>query len=195
VEAAVQRALEKLPENRPATAEQMRSELEQALAASRAIESGVRPHVPSDDLPESLRLAERRTWVLGALLVGSIIALFALGLTAWRRSAKMADAAPVGSAEASRIASTAAFQPAIRTVAPTSTPSAALENSVSMAAPDSSRIELDASPPKEAAAPAASAARSLRSRGGVAPAKKPAPKPSSTSPLERRGNERYGRFD
>jgi len=178
VEAVVRRALEKLPENRPATAEQMRSELEQALAASRAVESGVRPHVPSDDLPESLRLAERRTWVLAALLAASIVALLALGLAVWGRSAKSASAA---------------LQPATPTVVPSATPSAVLENSVAIAAQDSTAAEPVASS-KEVVTPAAGAAHSLRS-AGAAPTKKPAPKPASASPLERRGNERYGRFD
>jgi len=197
VEAVVRRALEKLPENRPATAEQMLSEIEQAVAASRAIESGVRLHVSSDDLPESLRLAERRTWVLGALLAAAVIALVGLGLAVRGRSAKSAPstaaAAPPTAERARGADDTAASQPGTPTVAPSATSDTALENSAALAPADASVT----APSEASQEPSPTAAGPTRSRSTppAAPTKKSATKPASTSPLERRGNERYGRFD
>jgi len=172
VEAVVRRALEKLPENRPASAEQMLNELEQALVAARAVESGVRPHIASEDLPESLRLAQRRSWVLGLLLAAALVALIAVG-------AKF----------------TTALQPATPTVSPSNKPSAALENSASIAASDTVATAPLVAPTEEAAPPAASSAHSRSAPAGSVSTKKPATKTAPTSPLERRGNERYGRFD
>jgi eukaryotic-like serine/threonine-protein kinase len=195
IEAVVRRALEKLPENRPATAEQMLSELEQALAASRAVESGVRPHVASDDLPESLRLAERRTWVLGLLLVAAVACVVALGFAVWGRSAKSLAGVAAASSRFSDHAFganfTTALQPATPTVVPTATPATSLENSASIAASEASSI----APSKAAVMPAAGSAHSRSTPASALPAKKPATKITPTSPLERRGNERYGRFE
>jgi serine/threonine-protein kinase len=170
IEAVVRRALEKLPERRPATAEQMLSELEQAAAASRAVESGVRPHVAPDDLPESLRLAERRSWVLTGLLAAALVALIALALLALGGPKKQA-ASP--------------------TVAPNVGPAPALENSVSLTVVDDN-VAAPPSIDSEAVMPAASAPRA---HGAASPTKKPTTKPAPSAPLERRGNERYGRFD
>ncbi len=174
VETAVRHALEKLPEGRPANAEQMLSELEQAAAASQAVESGVRP-IASDDLPESLRLAERRTWVLAALLALALVAVAGLAFAIWGRSK-------------TALVTTAA-QPTTPTLAPAASNVAALENSASIAepsSPDAASKGVDA-PGQSATA----GARSLQ-----APAKKTAPsKAKAATPLERRGNERYGRFD
>ncbi len=204
VEAVVRRALEKLPENRPATAEQMLNELDQALAASRAVESGVRPHVAADDLPESLRLAERRTWLLGALLAASLVALIALGLAVWGRPLKRSSAGSGISMTSSALHTiadhssddsvTAALQPATPTVAPVSTSSLRLENSASMAREPSLAVPDSAA--KEAVMPALGSGHSQRApSAAAASAKKPTTKSAPASPLERRGNERYGRFD
>jgi serine/threonine-protein kinase len=183
VEAAVRRALEKLPENRPRSAEQMLSELEHALAASRAVESGVRLHVAgSEDLPLSLRLAERRTWVLGGLLAASLLVMFGLGTLVWGRS-----------------------EPAAPTVVPSVHSAVLLENSASNA------LSVDAEPPPrvtsseapslaseiESTLPATSGEAALRpglSASSPSP-RKVAPKSKPVAPLERRGNERYGRFE
>ncbi len=207
IEGVVRRALEKLPENRPATAEQMLNEFDQALAASRTVESGVRPHVAADDLPESLRLAERRTWLLGALLAASLVALIALGLAVWGRPLKKLPAGSLGNATATGAALhliadhssdaslTTASQPATPTVAPSSTPVSALENSASTLAPTTSP-GLAESAAKEAVMPAVGSGHSQRApAAAAASAKKPATKSAPASPLERRGNERYGRFD
>lgn len=202
VEAVVRRALEKLPENRPPSAEQMLIDLEHALTVSRAVESGVRRHVSADDLPESLRLAQRRTWLLGGLLAASLFASIALGLTVWRSSvkkwstaasAKNAIGTTADHSESARL--TAALQPATPTVAPGSTPSSTLENSVSIAAPPPNVAAPDGSP-KETATSPVGVGHSPHAFSVTAPsARKPAPKSAPTSALERRGNERYGRFD
>jgi eukaryotic-like serine/threonine-protein kinase len=178
VEALVRRALEKLPENRPASAEQMLNELEQALATSRAVESGVRP-VTVGDLPESLRLAERRTWLLGVLLAASLLVVLTLGVLVSERS---------------------------RTAAPTPSPSAAshaesrgmaetLENSASIALPEAPTMT--SADENAAPLPAPSTDTSLRplASAPVAAGKKAAPKTKALTPLEKRGNERYGRFE
>jgi eukaryotic-like serine/threonine-protein kinase len=173
VEQAVRHALEKAADKRPASAEQMLSELEQAAAASQAVESGVRSvRSGADDLPESLRLAERRSWVLAALLAAALVALVGLLLMVWRSSALRS----------------AASQPVAPTLAPTSTTGLLLENSASAA--------LGAMP---AAGPSAvvSATTSPGSAGRAMPTagKKSPTKSKVATPLERRGNERYGRFD
>ena len=203
VEAVVRRALEKLPEHRPASAEQMLNELDQALAASRAVESGVRPHVVADDLPESLRLAERRTWLLGALLAAALVALVALGVAVWGRPLQKWSAASVTSAslhttadhstDAQHANTATALQPATPTLAPSATADSTLENSVSIAASAPSPAPADTSA-KEAVMPGVGSGHSQRAPS-AASAKKPALKSAPTSPLERRGNERYGRFD
>jgi serine/threonine-protein kinase len=199
LEAVVRRTLEKLPENRPATAEQMLNELEQALSASRAVESGVRPHVAEEDLPESLRLAERRTWLLGGLLAAALLAVLVLGLAVWMQPFKRWSGASATSAALTRIPDpslsahvTTALQPATPTVVPGGDSASGLENSASIAAPSASATESVA---KEAVLPAAGSVRPLHTPVPGAPSKKPATKTSPTSPLARRGNERYGRFD
>jgi eukaryotic-like serine/threonine-protein kinase len=202
VEAVVRRALEKLPENRPPTAEQMLNELELALATSRAVESGVRPHVAADDLPESLRLAERRTWLLGGLLAASLVMVAALGVAVWGQPFKRWSAAAGTSAALTSIPDrsrdsgvTTALQPGAPTLAPTATPGSGLENSASIAAPNMSSVAPEVSA-KELVMPAAASAHPLRPQGpSPVAAKKVTPKTTPTSPLQRRGNERYGRFD
>jgi eukaryotic-like serine/threonine-protein kinase len=199
VEALIRRTLEKLPDNRPATAEQMLNELEHALSASRAAESGVRPHVAEEGLPESLRLAERRTWLLGGLLAAALFAVAVLGLAVWGQSLKRWSAASSTSASLKRMADpsraasvTAASQPTTPTVVPTGDSASGLENSVSIAGPSASVTESSA---KEPVLPASGTLRPLHVPIAGAPNKKRAPKISPSSPLERRGNERYGRFD
>jgi hypothetical protein len=176
----VRRALEKLPENRPASAEQMLSELEQALAASRAVESGVRLHVAGDDLPKSLRRAERRMWVMGGLLGASLVVVLALVGLVWGRA---------------------------RTITPTPAPitesGGLLENSASNAlsgemssAPRVTSADATASE-IVSALPAESAEAALRpgSSSSTPTARKVVPKGKAPTSLERRGNERYGRFE
>jgi eukaryotic-like serine/threonine-protein kinase len=200
VEALVRRTLEKLPDNRPATAEQMLNELEQAISASRAAESGVRPHVAEQGLPESLRLAERRTWLLGGLLAAALVVVVALGLAVWGQRLERWSAASGTTASLKRMADpsraadvTAALQPTAPTLAPTVDSTSRLENSVAIAAPSASVAE---SIVKEPSLPAAGRLHPLHAPVPGAPKKKAAPKTSpSSSSLERRGNERYGRFD
>jgi hypothetical protein len=177
----------------------MLSELERALAASRAVDSGVRPHVTEESLPESLRLAERRTWLLGALLAAALLALVALLLVVWGRPLQRWSSASATGASLVRIPDpsqsahvTTALQPTTPTVAPTGDSASSLENSASIAAPDASVNE---SAPKEAVLPAAASVHPLHAPAPSTQGKKPATKSSPSAPLERRGNERYGRFD
>jgi hypothetical protein len=180
----------------------MLNELELALATSRAVDSGVRPHVAVDDLPESLRLAERRTWLLGGLLAASLLTVAALGFAVWGQPFKRWSAAAGASAALTSIPDrsgdsrvTTASQPGAPTVAPTATSGSGLENSVSIAAPNMSSVAPEVSA-KEVVMPAAASAHPLRPQGpSPVAAKKVTPKTTPTSPLERRGNERYGRFD
>ena len=199
VEAVVRRALEKLPENRPATAEQMLIELERASATSRAVESGVRPHVKEEDLPESLRLAERRMWVLGGLLAAALLVVISLVLVVWRRPSRLWLGTSATSASFMRTPNptstpvvTTALQPITPTPAPDDGLASRLENSASIAATSASSVE---AAPKEAAPPAGASLRSSHTLAPAAPSKKPATKTNPPSQLERRGNERYGRFD
>jgi eukaryotic-like serine/threonine-protein kinase len=206
VEAVVRRALEKLPENRPASAEQMLNELDHALASSRAAESGVRPHVADEDLPESLRLAKRRTWLLGALLAASLVAVVALGLTVWGAPLKRWSAHSATSSQLKRNPEpspdarvTTALQPATPTPAPATDAASRLENSASIDVPSASVSSADAAS-KDAPMPAPSVEQPLHVERpsptpGATPGKKPATKSAPSTPLERRGNERYGRFD
>jgi serine/threonine-protein kinase len=174
VEAVVRRALEKRPENRPTSAEQMLTELDQAAAASRSVESGVRP-IASDDLPESLRLAERRTWVLGTLLALALVMVAGLSWAIWGGTAH--EAVPVASAKG--------FSP---TGAPVTNSASALENSASRAGQER--------PSAEATVPLApTPSVGLGARLPAAATKKPPAKSKPASALERRGNERYGRFE
>ncbi len=176
VESAVRRALEKLPVNRPASAEQMLSELEQALAASRAIESGVRPLVAGEEnLPQSLRLAERRMWVLGSLFGASLVVVLALALFVWGRPHAAAPT-PAPSGQVAGIVENSAVNASMLEDAPTSR---------------------SASSEIEPTLPAPSKEASLRPgpTSSSAPSRKLAPKIKAVAPLERRGNERYGRFE
>jgi len=166
----------------------MLSELEQALSASRSVESGVRSAVEAEALPESLRLAERRMWVLGGLLVASLLAVFTLGLAMWSRPRGLGSAASQPVAGTTLAAATT----------PTPAPSSAAENSAAIA-PNPSAPDASAPPTSnvanEPANAAASSARSPHGAPAVTSLKKTAPRPAKAAPLEKRGNERYGRFD
>ena len=199
VEALVRRTLEKLPDNRPASAEQMLNELEHAISASRAAESGVRPHVVEEGLPESLRLAERRTWLLGGLLAAALMVVLALGLAVWAQRLERwsttrttASLKRVAEPPLTANASAAAKKPTPPTAAPRGDFTSGLENSVSIAAPSA----VPESIVKEPVLPAVGTLHPLHAPVPGAAHKKLAPKASpSSSSLERRGNERYGRFD
>jgi serine/threonine-protein kinase len=183
VEAVVRRALEKQAEHRPASAEQMLSELEQAATSTHAVESGVRPHIPAkeDDLPESLRLAKRRTWVLAALLAAALSALVGLTLGIGRRTALV----PSSATESTVL-------PITPTVAPSSGSALPLENSAS----SSENLGVAAGLDEPHLVPATLASTST---GQVHPQPPPAKKTSTRAKpapaLERKGNERYGRFE
>jgi eukaryotic-like serine/threonine-protein kinase len=172
VEAVVRRALQKLPENRPASAEQMLAEIEQATAAARALESGVRQHVSEADLPESLRAAKRRTLVLGGLLVACVSILLGLGASLLRHPRSL-----------------------VPTLSPTASLAGATENSAAIAKIDSSLVvPAPAAIEIELPMPSATAEQSARAIPSAF-AKKPGTKPRAVTPLERRRNERYGRFE
>jgi len=173
VEAFVLRALEKLPDNRPATAEQMLAELELAIAGASAAESGVRSHVSSPaDLPESLRLANRRTLVLGGLLASCVVVVLALGASLWRRPRNVTP-----------------------TLAPIAIVQSTLENSASIASKTANVIassQVDKESP--GAAPTPQIEPSAHG-AQAAPVKKSGTKAKVPAPLGRRHDERYGRFE
>jgi serine/threonine-protein kinase len=175
VEMVVRRALEKLPDSRPKSAQHMLKELEQAAAASQAVESGVRPIASDDDLPASLRLAERRAWVLGALLALAVLLVVGLSVAIWGR----------GADEPVPTASTPAVTP---TVAPAVTVASGLENSAALATPEASPEGAEPALP-----PATSAGLGARLPTPVS--KKVPVRNKAVAPLERKGNERYGRFE
>jgi serine/threonine-protein kinase len=183
VEAVVRRALEKQVELRPASAEQMLSELEQAATSTHAVESGVRPHLPAqdEDLPESLRLAKRRTWVLGALLGVAVIALAGLTLGLARRSAGTASGAAVSTA-----------MPITPTPAPSAGSAPGLENSAFGTENLGVAAALDEPHPAPATLASASGGQV---RAQPLPTKKTSTKAKPATLLERKGNERYGRFE
>jgi serine/threonine-protein kinase len=178
IEPVVRRALEKQPEARPANAEEMLNELELAATSTGAVESGVRLHVAAaaDDLPESLRLAKRRTGVLTALLGLAVLALVVLTVAIWRRPTSVMS---------ERAVSNASGAP---TVAPSLPSALVLENSASVAEAD----PITASRSEALASPSASAGQV---RAQPALPKKTSTKAKPATQLERRGNERYGRFE
>ncbi len=173
VEALVLRALEKSPDNRPATAEQMLAELEQAVASASAAESGVRSHVASStDLPESLRLANRRTLVLGGLLASCLVMVIALGASLWRRPQNVTP-----------------------TLAPMAIARNTLENSASIAS-NTVNLVAPSATDKESALSAPSPQIEASAHGApLAPVKKSGTKAKAVAPLGRRHDERYGRFE
>jgi len=196
IEAAVRRSLEKLPENRPASAEDMLIELSDAAAAARAAESGVRPTLASVDVPASLRVAERRTLVLGALLAASVFVLLGLvavlssrPLSSWLgltgSAALRQNVDSFGSSRVSTGASTA-LQPTTPNQGAAHRAATGLENSAAIAsAPTNAAVA--GSGQELRAAPATSSA--------TTGPKKLSAKQKSATPLERKGNERYGRFE
>jgi eukaryotic-like serine/threonine-protein kinase len=173
IEAFVRRALEKKPDDRPATAEQMLAELEQAIGAARAVESGVRPHVASpDDLPESLRLAKRRTLVLGGLLLSCVALAIVLAASLWRRPRSV-----------------------VPTLAPIAMVKRSLENSASIES-ESANVDARSGVDKESPPPAPSTNSEASAHAApLVPVKKSGTKSKVIAPLGRRHDERYGRFE
>lgn len=76
VEAVVRRALAKLPEGRPQTAEQMSLELEHAVERTRALESGVQGVQPAS--PVTPKIPHAKRYVFGSVLVGVLVVVGAL---------------------------------------------------------------------------------------------------------------------
>jgi hypothetical protein len=141
-------------------------------------------------------------WLLGGLLAVALLALLVLGVAVWGSPLQRWSAASATSAALLRIPDpaaearvAAASQPAAPTPELSASPASILENSASIAEPRASSVATDASKKdtgQEAVLPAVGGGRSLHA---PAPSRKPAPKAAPASPLERRGNERYGRFD
>jgi hypothetical protein len=127
-------------------------------------------------LPESLRLAERRTWLLGALLAVALTTALGLAFAIWKGTGSEAVTTALNP------------PPSTPTVAPVDPAPSGLENSASKE--ENARGE---QVQKDALTPAASAAWGARLPPPVS--KKPAAKGKGQAPLERRGNERYGRFE
>ena len=167
IEALLWRVLAKSPAERPATAEQMIAELDAAEISVRALESGPR-----------LTLANREKTIVrryAGWFVAGALALFSLALLVVFGKGKAAPA-PVGDgANAARAASGAELQ-SHPVAEPEPAPLASLntaENSALEAAPEAA--------PSSSSLPAAK--------------KVSHPHNSAKPPLQKKGNERYGRFE
>ena len=168
IEAVVRRALAKNPDERPQTAEQMSFELEQAVELARAGVSGVQPArlESSSSAPPALGPASR----IGVRAVGILVALvmIALGFGAW---------------SARRAHSTASVPSGSPPVSPARRALVELEHTFlpkrEASIPENSSVAA----PAESARPQAPSRAKKRMRG------------SGTDQLERKGNERYGRFE
>jgi hypothetical protein len=134
----------------------------------------------TENVPESLRVARRRMWLLSALLAASLVAVVSLGAAMLAR--KRVEQ-PLGFAGAPGAPAAAALVPRF-----------AAENSAIASGSDTSASS-DRAVAKEQASPEASAAPSSRSAARPSGTKQKSPKKREVLPLEKRGNERYGRFD
>jgi serine/threonine-protein kinase len=165
IEALLWRVLAKSPAERPASAEQMIAELDAAEISVRALESGPR-----------LTLAARQKSLLlryGRWLAAGGLALFSLGLLVLFSPRKSGSGA--GAASANHTASASGVELQTRS-APEPTPLATL-NTV-----ENSSVEATAPEPSPSAS-SPPAAKKVSHPHNVKP------------PLQRKGNERYGRFE
>jgi eukaryotic-like serine/threonine-protein kinase len=179
IERVLRRALAKTPADRPQNAEDFMVAIDAALEEAGSVASGV--HTASV-ITERPAPPPRRLWLAGValllalLMVGSIWAVQA-GLGAAARPAEQ----PIVAEHA-----TAAIR-VMPTIAPNATESATAlpsgENSTLMPAPAASDASGGPPPAQGSAAPAPK--RSMQRR----------PAPANTSELQRKGNERYGRFE
>src|SRR6478735_8214729 len=167
IEALLWRVLAKSPAERPATAEQMIAELDAAEVSARALESGPR-----------LKLGSRERTLLrryGLWLAGGALALLCLGLLVAfgpRKSVSGERSSDAGSARlpaAAELQSRLAHEPDPAPLVSLNT----AENSAVEAAPEPQ--------PSASSAPAAK--------------KSSHPHNSLKAPLQKKGNERYGRFE
>jgi hypothetical protein len=165
VEALLWRVLAKSPADRPDTAEQMIAELDAAEASVRAVESGLRLTLPT---LERSRVRGHRAWL--AALALAVLALLLVAIVGSRRTSSNHSAAT--SAEPGVMPATTSQNP----------------TQPSDSAPSPSLSSLENSSEAPSASPAASAP-------AAPPAKRVAHPHGATLPLEKKGNERYGRFN
>jgi serine/threonine-protein kinase len=160
VAALVWRVLEKSPNDRPASAEDMLAELDAAEASARVLESGLRPTLAA-------RRARLPRWTYPALVGGLLGLLLLSALIAFVPRHPLPVAEPASAVAFAR--------------APEPPPPELPAVSVGVSGP----LENSAASAASSALPGASAAPSTKK--GAVPHAKPA--------LQKKGNERYGRFD
>jgi serine/threonine-protein kinase len=174
IEQLVFRCLAKSADDRPQSAEQMSAELDAAVEAARAASSGVQAA-----LAETKALARTRGGRLLALGLGLGFALIALGAYTLLRERNLSPADAQAMPAALGLERVA--QPSLPSAPPVEASSPAREPSE----PESSAIA--------EAPPDSSATTAIRAGGKARPLRaQPAP---STPRLQRKGNERYGRFE
>ena len=192
VEAIVWRVLAKAPADRPDTAEQMIAELDAAEASARALESGPRPTLITQ---EKAPIRWPRA-LLGAAAL-AFAALLALALFGPRHRAR-ADADATRDPNVGPTADGA--EAAARELQPSSASAAPLERAASTTTAAS---DVEAAPlaslntvENSAAAPAPDPAPSFAAAAPAPLGKRPShPHPGAKPALQKKGNERYGRFE
>jgi eukaryotic-like serine/threonine-protein kinase len=165
IEAVLWRVLSKSPADRPTTAEQLISELDAAEASARALESGLRSSLST---PEKWVIPRRTGLAIAAALLLSCT--LAVGVWVSHRGSP-AEASASGT-DPSRVR---------LPDAPTSTLEAAALRS-------SSTLE-NSNPALVAETPTVAASAPVQPKHGAHP------HAASKPPLEKKGNERYGRFE
>jgi hypothetical protein len=175
IEQLVFRSLAKSADDRPQSAEQMSAELDAAVEATRAASSGVQAALAEPAAPSSTR-GGRLLALLAALALG-VLTLGAYALSQVRQ---------VEPASAHALSLPAALKVDTKTVTPT--PSSVLAEVAPSAEPPESESSAIAESPSDS-----NTASAVRAGGK---ARQVRPHPASSAPrLQRKGNERYGRFE
>jgi len=167
IEALLWRVLAKSPDERPASAEQMIAELDAAEISVRALESGPRLTLTN---PSKTTFARHGGWLVAALLALSFLALLALFGRRTRPAAPTTSAPEIGRTGGRGELESRAVQD------PDPIPLASLNSA------ENSALEPPSSP-------------SAIASGAPATRKVPHPHGGAKPLLQKKGNERYGRFE